>query len=235
METLKLFILIFFVELIIIILGVAYFIFWVFMLVDCINRKFDRKLAWMLIINLVPFGAVFYYFFVKKQKTQEKSIKQKEFEILALSSFILGVISFKIFIYFGLVLGAVSIVLGIMAKQKIRKNPRLNGMELANAGIVLSIIAAALQVIILLFYILVISFSLLADPLFKGQQIQTAEEFLADHPNSLQDNLFVQTTRNYMIDDVEYKVTVKNVTLVDAVFNINGLEAVLSTGVSPVA
>ena len=224
MDTLSIFIIVFFVELILVILGVAYFIFWVFMLVDCINRSFGRKLAWLLIINLVPFGAVFYYFIVKRQKAQEKKLKPKELETLAIISFILALVSFKIFIYFGLVLGAIAIVLGIMAKQKLKKNPRLNGMELANAGIVLSIIGAALQALILLLYIVLISFALVADPFFEDQQIQTAEEFLENHPNSLQDNLFVQTTRTYVIDDVEYEVTVKNVTLLDAVFSVNGLE-----------
>ncbi|MBD3253057.1 hypothetical protein GF386_04960 [Candidatus Pacearchaeota archaeon] len=46
------------------------FIFWIFMIVDCANRKFrdeNEKIAWIMIIVLANIiGAIIYYFLVKK-------------------------------------------------------------------------------------------------------------------------------------------------------------------------
>lgn len=50
--------------------GAATFIFWIWMLVDVIQRKFKKpndKIVWILIIIFTHFiGAVIYYFLVKK-------------------------------------------------------------------------------------------------------------------------------------------------------------------------
>ena len=52
-----------------VILGVLAFIFWIWMLVDCIQRKFKNdteKIIWVLVIILVHWiGALIYYFAVK--------------------------------------------------------------------------------------------------------------------------------------------------------------------------
>jgi prolipoprotein diacylglyceryltransferase len=51
------------------------FIFWIWMLIDCLSReKFEDKLVWVLvIIFLHVIGAVLYYFIVKnKPNTRRK-------------------------------------------------------------------------------------------------------------------------------------------------------------------
>ena len=47
------------------------FAFWIWMLVDCIKRKFkkdDEKIIWLLVIILVQaIGAIIYYFVIKRK------------------------------------------------------------------------------------------------------------------------------------------------------------------------
>ena len=55
------------------VLKLALLIFWVVMLVDVAQRKFpeeNTRLMWLLIILLVPLGAVVYYFVGRKQGTR---------------------------------------------------------------------------------------------------------------------------------------------------------------------
>jgi uncharacterized membrane protein len=53
-------------------LSVLIFIFWISMLIDCLQRKFKKdndKLVWTLVIIFVGvIGATIYYFLVKKGK-----------------------------------------------------------------------------------------------------------------------------------------------------------------------
>ena len=92
------------------VLGLAYLVFWIFMTVDCVNRPFEKKLKWLMIINLVPFGSVFYYFIIKRNDIADKKMSQKEIETLSLVSFILGAVAFKMFFYLGFILGPLAIV-----------------------------------------------------------------------------------------------------------------------------
>ena len=51
----------------------ALLIFWVLMIVDCTQRKFEdsnTRLMWLLIILMVPFGALIYCFVGRKQGTR---------------------------------------------------------------------------------------------------------------------------------------------------------------------
>jgi len=55
---------------------ISSFAFWVWMLVDCIQRKFkndDEKVVWLLVVILVQFvGALIYYFVVKRKDKKMK-------------------------------------------------------------------------------------------------------------------------------------------------------------------
>jgi phosphotransferase system glucose/maltose/N-acetylglucosamine-specific IIC component len=55
--------------LIMVILGVLVFVFWILMLIDCINRKFKEnldKVVWVLVIIFTGIiGALIYYFIIK--------------------------------------------------------------------------------------------------------------------------------------------------------------------------
>ncbi len=62
-----------------VILGILGFVFWLWMLVDCLKRPDDRfaiggnyaKLIWVLVIVFVGFiGALIYYFLVKRRGLQ---------------------------------------------------------------------------------------------------------------------------------------------------------------------
>lgn len=225
MEALKLALILVSFVLIIFVLGTVYFIFWIFMLIDCINRRFDKKLKWLLILNLVPFGSVFYYFIIKKKDVKnKKDLKHKEFETLAVISFIMGVVSIKMFIYFGLALGALSVVFGVIAKKRIRKNPKLNGMELAKAGIILSIVAAILQVLVIILYISFIGLIFLTGQHINSNELQNKDKFLIDYPTAIHDTLFLESTKTYTLDRIDYEITAKNITTSYAIFKINGFE-----------
>jgi len=53
--------------------GLAAFGFWVWMLVDCLQRKMaeNEKLLWVIILLLGNFiGAILYFFLVKNKKTK---------------------------------------------------------------------------------------------------------------------------------------------------------------------
>ena len=60
------------------------FIFWLFMLIDCLKRDFSRdgdKIAWVIVIIFLQIlGALIYYFVVKprnkKQQVKEKAKKK---------------------------------------------------------------------------------------------------------------------------------------------------------------
>lgn len=53
--------------------GLLLLIFWVMMIVDCTQRKFEdstTRLMWLLIVLMVPFGALIYCFVGRKQGTR---------------------------------------------------------------------------------------------------------------------------------------------------------------------
>jgi len=60
----------FLIPLLIFCLAIFALVFWILMLVDAVNRKFekeDEKVVWVLIIALLHFiGALVYYFVVKR-------------------------------------------------------------------------------------------------------------------------------------------------------------------------
>ena len=48
----------------------AFSIFWLWMLIDCIKRQFNDKVLWIiLIVFLNLLGAILYYFIVKRKNT----------------------------------------------------------------------------------------------------------------------------------------------------------------------
>ena len=57
--------------LIFLVLGILFFVFWLFMLIDCAKRKFRNdtdKVVWILVIVLIGvIGALVYYFAVKRK------------------------------------------------------------------------------------------------------------------------------------------------------------------------
>jgi hypothetical protein len=47
--------------------------FWIWMLIDCANRKFKDKALWLIIIIIGGFvGALIYYFIIKTKKQKPK-------------------------------------------------------------------------------------------------------------------------------------------------------------------
>ena len=50
------------------IIGILIFVFWLWMLIDCLRRKFKDKLLWVLVIIFAGIiGAILYYFLVKRK------------------------------------------------------------------------------------------------------------------------------------------------------------------------
>ena len=124
------------------ILYIVYLIFWILIIIDNYRREFSTKLKWLLLNALLPFGFVFYYFMIKRKDIHSKN-KPKPVESLSSSSFIISVISFSAFPFLGFLGGPISIILGVMGKNKI-KQKKLAGKELADAGIILGIISIIL-------------------------------------------------------------------------------------------
>src|SRR3989338_7675663 len=108
---------------------VSLFILWIFMTVDCVNRKFDTKFKWLMILGFVPFGSILYFFIIKRRGIQSKK-PGRELEFLAIISFVVGMASFMMFFPFGIILGSVGIILGIIAKRKLKENSKFEGAEL---------------------------------------------------------------------------------------------------------
>jgi formate hydrogenlyase subunit 3/multisubunit Na+/H+ antiporter MnhD subunit len=55
-------------------------VFWVWMLIDCLERKnFEDKLVWVLVLLFLNvFGAILYYFLVKKEVKKRKRKRKKK-------------------------------------------------------------------------------------------------------------------------------------------------------------
>lgn len=64
---------------------------------------------------------------------------------------VLGIVSL---IFFGIVLGPLAIIFGTIALNRIKENPhRLEGREMATAGIICGSIATAIYIVVLVFFI----------------------------------------------------------------------------------
>lgn len=63
-----------------IVIGVLLFVFWLYMLIDCLKRDFKKdyeKIAWVLVMIFLHFlGAVIYYFVVKAGEKEAKDKKK---------------------------------------------------------------------------------------------------------------------------------------------------------------
>jgi hypothetical protein len=60
------------VFIVIFIIAVVFFIFWLWMLIDCIKRDFKDKVLWILLLLLVSgIGAILYYFLVKRKDVRD--------------------------------------------------------------------------------------------------------------------------------------------------------------------
>ena len=77
--------------------------------------------------------------------------RTKETSGLAITSMVLGIVGL---IVFGIVLGPLAIIFGTIALNRIKENPhRLEGREMATAGIICGSIATAIYIVVLVFFI----------------------------------------------------------------------------------
>jgi len=52
--------------------GLALFVLWLWMLIDCVKRPFDKKTMWIVLIIILGWiGAIAYFFVVKRKKLGE--------------------------------------------------------------------------------------------------------------------------------------------------------------------
>ena len=65
----------------------------------------------------------------------------------AIGSLVCGIISLLLF---GIILGVVAVVLGVMARNEIKANPNLDGDGLALAGIITGAIGAVLALVLII-------------------------------------------------------------------------------------
>lgn len=50
--------------------------FWLWMLIDCVKREFDDKLKWVILILVLSiFGAIFYFFKVRRKLKQQEKMR----------------------------------------------------------------------------------------------------------------------------------------------------------------
>ena len=146
----KTLIIILIVLIVLLILSLLCFIFWIFMVYDSIHRDFEHKLRWLLILNLVPLGYVFYYFMVKRPNKGKRDNKESN-DTLALISYVLGVGAAVIPIYFGFFLGIPSIILALISKKH-WEDKKFRGKELAKAGLWLSVAGMVLTILFFVAY-----------------------------------------------------------------------------------
>lgn len=58
--------------------GLAFFIFWLMMLIDCVKRQFEQRNTWLLVLIISVFlgfswlAAILYYFMVKRKNLGTK-------------------------------------------------------------------------------------------------------------------------------------------------------------------
>lgn len=61
-------------------IGLAFFIFWIIMLVDCVKRQFEARNTWLavlivsLFLQLSWLAAILYYFMVKRKNLGTKPV-----------------------------------------------------------------------------------------------------------------------------------------------------------------
>jgi len=59
-------------------IGLAFFIFWLIMLIDCVKRQFEQRNTWLLVLIISVFlgfswlAAILYYFMVKRKNLGTK-------------------------------------------------------------------------------------------------------------------------------------------------------------------
>jgi hypothetical protein len=114
-------------------------VFWVWMIVDVIQRKVEHKPLWVLVIIFGHLlGAVIYFF---------ANVEEIKGHGNTVASVILAVLS--MIPVLGIILGIVAVILGIVAKKKEAKHdPKVRG--LTSAGIVLAIIGLAYNAVFIL-------------------------------------------------------------------------------------
>lgn len=148
--------------LICLLIGLALFTHWVFMIVDCVQREFKTKLKWiLLLVFLFPIANIFYHIIIKRKKVGNDNSK-KPIETLALLSFIFSLVGFLLFFSFGLFLGIVGIIFSILSKKNLKQKKLQRGEELSKAGFVISIAAMALQVFFIIVYVCAVIFFIAA-------------------------------------------------------------------------
>ena len=61
-----------------ILLSILLFIFWLLMLIDCVDRKFDDKIIWIVLLIFCSFiGSILYYFIIKRKDIKRKPLEFK--------------------------------------------------------------------------------------------------------------------------------------------------------------
>lgn len=148
-------------------LSVGLFVLKVFMIVDAVRRPLKKKVKWIVINAVVPFGYVFYYFMVKRKNIVEGKYV-KEFASLAMISAICGIVSSFLFVWLGIMLGVTAIICGVVFRSK---NPKPEDDKLAKAGIILGSIGAGFQVLFVLAY-----FGFIITMVFTGIAVESMNE-----------------------------------------------------------
>jgi len=117
-------------------------VFWIWMIVDCIKRKFknkNEKVIWGLVIILTGIIGAFIYYCIIKAKVEEKS------EIFGSSGFTIGVIGIVFSGWIGLILSFFGLIFSI-AQQKRHK------IGFGKAGVIVNLVGIVLSILIIVLY-----------------------------------------------------------------------------------
>lgn len=145
----KLIIIIIIAIVVLIIVSILLFIFWIFMVYDCIHRDFKSKYMWLVIINIIPLSYIVYYFKIKRKYG---ALKKTSLANLPLISYLLGTAAVKIPIYFGVFTGIPAIIIGLVSRKESKD------IELSKAAIFLGIWGIATTVFLVLAYFIFLFF-----------------------------------------------------------------------------
>lgn len=148
---------------IIVILGT---IFWIWMLVDVVERPIPNKTPWVIVVVLGHLiGAAIYYFVVRRrcvtentenviqdnlsqQSQQPVATPQNAFPTsgLAITSLVLGIISIFSIPFLGLIIAILSVIFGVRSRKKI-KTGLAKGDGISIAGVILGCVGIVLGVL----------------------------------------------------------------------------------------